>query len=74
MLNEGYLHAGSTGRKYLFAAGVGLAVVVSRTLRGVLIGNLFNIDSSTLIGRVKCSLFSAVGGVDAFATLMRLTR
>lgn len=67
-LNEGCHLSGESDRTSSLAAGDGLAVVMSRTSRGSLIGDVFEGSSFTLLGIRLRFISSAVRGVGAFVT------
>lgn len=65
-LHGGFLRSGTIGRTPSFGAGDCLATVILQTLISLLAGNVFDVSTSALNGRIICCISSAVRGVDAF--------
>lgn len=65
-LDETFLCSGVTGRTSLFGTGVCFAVVMSQTLTLLQVGNLLDVSSWALIGKVICCISFTMRGFGAF--------
>lgn len=73
-LNRGYLCFGATCRMSSFGAGDSFAIVTSRTLKGSLAGNVFDVGSSGLVGCFIHRISSTLRGAVAYVPQTQLTR